>query len=219
VHGGFHGAWCWERLLPHLTGPAVAVDLPGRGARPADILGVTLDDFVAAVVEDASDAGFERFVLVGHSMAGITLTETAYRFPARVAALVYVAGVVPVPGSSAADLFGTPWTGSFPVPAEPQARQWFATGMDDDAWARHRERLVDECPRPYHQPVSGHPHGVPVTFVGMELDAAVPVHLCRRMASTLPGDVRVRVISGSGHTVMHTHPEELARLINAVAAG
>ncbi|MEH6382571.1 MAG: alpha/beta fold hydrolase, partial [Dietzia cercidiphylli] len=33
VHGAGMGATSWERLIPHLNGPAVAVDLPGRGAR------------------------------------------------------------------------------------------------------------------------------------------------------------------------------------------
>ena len=36
VHGGFHAAWCWERTiaeLERLGHEAVAVDLPGHGAR------------------------------------------------------------------------------------------------------------------------------------------------------------------------------------------
>lgn len=27
VHGGYHGAWAWERLLPELELPALAVSL------------------------------------------------------------------------------------------------------------------------------------------------------------------------------------------------
>ena len=30
VHGGAHGAWCWSPRLPHLDGPALAVDLPPK---------------------------------------------------------------------------------------------------------------------------------------------------------------------------------------------
>ena len=39
VHGGFHGAWCWERLVPELEAcghKALAIDLPGHGARAAE---------------------------------------------------------------------------------------------------------------------------------------------------------------------------------------
>ena len=40
VHGGAHGAWCWERLLPLLERDprvtrAIAIDLPGHGSRLA----------------------------------------------------------------------------------------------------------------------------------------------------------------------------------------
>lgn len=31
VHGAGMGSSCWDRLVPLLDGPAVAVDLPGRG--------------------------------------------------------------------------------------------------------------------------------------------------------------------------------------------
>ena len=37
VHGGAHGAWCWEPTIPHLTGRVLALDLPPkaiRGGRP-----------------------------------------------------------------------------------------------------------------------------------------------------------------------------------------
>ena len=83
VHGGMHGSWCWDTVRPFLASPTVAVDLPGRGTRPADLASVTLDDSVAAVLDDAERAGFERFVLVGHSLGGVTITETAVRHPER----------------------------------------------------------------------------------------------------------------------------------------
>ena len=48
VHGGFHGAWCWERLIPFLVErgiDAVAMDLP------SDDPDATLSDYVIAVVD------------------------------------------------------------------------------------------------------------------------------------------------------------------------
>ena len=52
VHGGGLGKNCWEPLLPFLDGDVVAVDLPGRGDRPADLSKVGIADFVDAVVDD-----------------------------------------------------------------------------------------------------------------------------------------------------------------------
>ena len=51
VHGASHGAWCWERMTPHLAGAAIALDLPGRGSRPAPLEAIVVDDGVDAVVE------------------------------------------------------------------------------------------------------------------------------------------------------------------------
>jgi pimeloyl-ACP methyl ester carboxylesterase len=102
VHGSNLSAACWGPVVEHLSSPAVAVDLPGRGSRPADIMAVTLDDCVTAVVDAADQAGLGRFVLVGHSLGGVVITETACRYPDRVAGRVYVGALVPAPGACAA---------------------------------------------------------------------------------------------------------------------
>jgi pimeloyl-ACP methyl ester carboxylesterase len=94
----------------------VAVELPGRGSRPADLAAVALDDCVQAVIGSADKTGFERFVLVGHSLGGMTITETAWRFPDRAAVLICIAGVVPAPAESAAIAV----TGADMPPLQPQ---------------------------------------------------------------------------------------------------
>ena len=83
VHGSNLSAACWAGVIEHLAAPSVAVSLPGRGGRPADILSVTLDDCVDAVLESADRAGFARFVLIGHSLGGVVVTETARKNPVR----------------------------------------------------------------------------------------------------------------------------------------
>ena len=60
-----HTSHCWAEVTPLLDSPTVAVDLPGRGTRPADLDTVSLDDCVAAVLDAADSAGFVRFALVG----------------------------------------------------------------------------------------------------------------------------------------------------------
>jgi pimeloyl-ACP methyl ester carboxylesterase len=75
VHGAWHGAWCFDRVMPLLREanvPAVAVDLPGHGADAghftdlhgdASRVGTVLDDIVGDVV------------LLGHSYGGAVITE------------------------------------------------------------------------------------------------------------------------------------------------
>ena len=85
VHGGGHGAWCWTPTLGHMQSEVLAVDLPpkevrggpGRHDQPPELLTLTVSDFAASVLDDVDAAGYDRFVLVGHSMAGLTIPEVA----------------------------------------------------------------------------------------------------------------------------------------------
>jgi len=93
VHGSGHTARVWGDVQAALLHPSLAVDLPGRADRPADIADVSIDaaaDSVAADV-DASTAG--ALVLVGHSAGGVVLPALASRLGARVVQLVFVAGL------------------------------------------------------------------------------------------------------------------------------
>ena len=103
VHGGGFGASCWDPLLPHVDGPVLAVDMPGRGRRPADLRTVTVDDFTAAVVDEIVAADLHDVLLVGHSMAGITLPRVAEAIPERLRRLVFVSCTVPAEGESILD--------------------------------------------------------------------------------------------------------------------
>jgi pimeloyl-ACP methyl ester carboxylesterase len=85
VHGAWHGAWCWERVVPRLDAagvPWVAVDLPSVSSPDARLH----DD--AACVRDALDALTDDAVLVGHSYGGSVVTESGAH--PRVAHLVYL---------------------------------------------------------------------------------------------------------------------------------
>ena len=104
VHGGAHGSWCWERMIPHLESDAVAVDLPGRGANPAPLDSLTSEDWAQAVVETITELGAAKVILVGHSLAGITLPRVAEAIPERLARMVFVSCVVPPDGGSVIDI-------------------------------------------------------------------------------------------------------------------
>jgi pimeloyl-ACP methyl ester carboxylesterase len=216
VHGGLHTARCWERVLPLLAAPAVAIDLPGRGSRPADLRAVTLADCVAAVIDDAVTAGFERLVLVGHSLGGVTITETAYRHPDRVAHLVYVGALVPPVGSSASILMTGAPLEEMPMMPEEQAKALFGNDLTEDEWAHHYAGLVPEAVGIMNAELSGYPSTVPVTYVHMTRDVPVPPALADQMASNLGSAVQ-RCTIDAGHTVMVSRPEELASIINDVA--
>ena len=56
------------------------------------------------MLADVDAAGYDRFVLVGHSMAGLTIPEVARRAPERVAHLVFLSCSVPPEGGSIVDI-------------------------------------------------------------------------------------------------------------------
>jgi pimeloyl-ACP methyl ester carboxylesterase len=215
VHGSNLSAACWGPVAEHLSLPAVAVDLPGRGSRPADIMAVTLDDCVTAVIDAAAQAGLGRFVLVGHSLGGVVITETACRYPDRVGGRVYVGALVPAPGACAADIvFGADLPVAKPrMPKEDRAKSFFATDMTEAQWADLWNQFVPESPLLWNARLSEVPDCTPVTFVSMTDDVGVPPGLAKQMIANLGVEVDHRVLSAS-HIVMVTRARELAQVIN-----
>ena len=97
VHGGWHGAWCWELLTPLLEQrghDVVAMDLP------CDDGSASLETY-ADVVCDALEGRTDDILLVGHSLGGHTIPLVAARRPVR--HLIYLCSVVPRIGSSLMD--------------------------------------------------------------------------------------------------------------------
>src|SRR5437870_2841181 len=88
VHGAWHGAWCFDRVLPRLRDAgvdAVAIDLPGHGEDTSPLSDLHGD---AARVRSVLDGIDDPVVLVGHSYGGAVITEAGDH--ARVAHLVYL---------------------------------------------------------------------------------------------------------------------------------
>src|SRR5690242_8929821 len=92
VHGAWHGAWCWDKVVPLLEikgHSAHAIDLPGHGRDLTPTAEVTLERYVERVCQ-ALVAEPEPAVLVGHSMSGMVITQAAERCPEHIQMLVYL---------------------------------------------------------------------------------------------------------------------------------
>jgi pimeloyl-ACP methyl ester carboxylesterase len=100
VHGAWHGAWCFDRVLPLLEKagvPAVAVDLPGHGEDPGPLTDLHGDADRVREVLDGIDGDV---VLLGHSYGGAVVTEAGVH--PSVSHLVYLCALVPDAGESCA---------------------------------------------------------------------------------------------------------------------
>ena len=106
IHGAWHGAWCWQRVIPLLEAKGhtvIAPDLPGLGADATDPASVTLADNVACVGRALDQAG-EKAILLGHSLGGLTITQSGEAFAERIARLVYLTAFLPLDGETRADI-------------------------------------------------------------------------------------------------------------------
>lgn len=106
VHGAWHKGSCWDAVAGMLRAQGSIVDcpdLPGHGNSPLPLDRVSLKRYVEAVLA-LIDACNEELVLVGHSMAGMVITEVACARPQRIRALVYLCAYLPRPDESLFDL-------------------------------------------------------------------------------------------------------------------
>ena len=223
VHGGHHDSSCWRLTTPLMELPTIAVDLPGRGQRPADGTPISIERCAAAVLEDADAAGFERFVLVGHSMGGLTIPRVALQAPERVAHLVFVGALAPAVGENVNSALGVdvapdqPDETMLPPLPDELCRAMFGNDMTDEQWAIAGAGIVAEAAFLFRDRVTGYPSDVPVTYVGMTEDVPVPPELAERMMEQLGPDVEFVRVEG-GHNIMLSQPDTLAGILNEVAA-
>src|SRR6201986_2037289 len=114
IHGGQHDSRCWQPTIDAITRIApgtrvLAVNLPGRQGVPGDLDTLTIADCVEAAVGQIERAGLNDIVLVGHSMAGLTVPGVAARLgAARVRRIICVACSVPPQGKRILDTLMLP---------------------------------------------------------------------------------------------------------------
>ena len=230
VHGAMHGAWCWEKIVPLLAARGrrvVAIDLPGLGDDPADPDTVTFEDYVNRIVETV-EAEPGRVVLVGHSMGGNPITQAAEVFGDRVARLVYLAAILPIPGDEpdavSARIFASDESliaraarasrpGYLDVDPDMAASVFYNTSPPEDA-----QKAVARL-RPQSQAVAnsptGHSHAVwgaiPKSYILCLQDRGVPPSIQRWMCERVPG-ITIHELD-QDHSPFYSAPEALADIL------
>jgi pimeloyl-ACP methyl ester carboxylesterase len=232
VHGGGHGAWCWEPTVAELTSAALAVDLPpvsirggpGRLVQVPECDTLTLADWADAVLDAATAAGWDRFVLAGHSLGGATIAGVARHAPDRVARLVYVSAVVPEEGGTVLDMLPAELLERMADGLTEEAvREMFCTGMDEKQTRFVLDHVGTEVVGTLTETVSrvGTPRTMPVTFVRLARDNALPPATQEACIARLRNELDVVdvVDLDAGHDVMIGAPAALAAVLDRVAAG
>ncbi|WP_293752989.1 alpha/beta fold hydrolase [Limnohabitans sp. Rim8] len=232
VHGAWHGAWCWQRVLPGLVRAghrAHAVTLTGVGERahllhPSIDLETHITDVMAAM--DAEE--MDPVVLVVHSYAGMLGTAVADRRPERLRHLVYLDAVLPKPGESWSSTHASGTRNAriaaaqahplhaFPAP-DPAV---FGLGDADHAWVQRRQ--TPHPGGPYTQVLDFDPQrvaSVPRTFISCTSPPLGTIDVSRlRMVDPkfwngawLPGSQVLEM--HTGHDPMVNDPQGLLALL------
>ena len=105
VHGAWSGQYAWAEVQPLLEQAGhrvVTFDLPGHADDHTPLEQLTLASYVAATIQHI-EAEPDKVVLVGHSMAGMIVSQVAENIPARIEQLVYLCAYLPRDGQSAFD--------------------------------------------------------------------------------------------------------------------
>ncbi len=240
VHGAWHGAWCWSRVLPLLVAGghgAQAVTLTGVGER-AHLLSreITLETHIADVMNFIAAQELHDVVLVVHSYAGMIGTAVADRLqatqPGLLRHLVYLDAAIPNPGES--------WSSRHPDEvrlARTQAAQGhplnalpppdpavFGLSGEDRAWVARRQ-----TPHPF-EPYThaldfdmARVASVPHTFIDCDTPALKTIDSIRERVrdpqfwNGLWAHKGRLVVLHTGHDPMVSAPAELANELLACA--
>lgn len=238
IHGGGSTARFWDRLLPYLDRPALAVDLPGRNGKPADFATLSIDDEVASVLADVDVAApTTPIIVVAHSSGGLVVPGVVAGLGDRVAHVVLSAALVPVEGGLGIDCMkprhreglvasveqarrdGTVIVlPGAPADPEPFRHAYGGDPLDDDtlAYVVDPVRCVADTVHHYFQPVrwsiAAH---VPVTYLLNTRDRPIPSPTQEQMVTHLPQQPDVIRLDG-GHVPAVTEPQHFAALLASV---
>jgi pimeloyl-ACP methyl ester carboxylesterase len=222
VHGWTCDESSWQGQVPAFSQRyrVITLDLPGHGKSDLPKGGkFSMELFARAVEAVRSEAKVERAVFVGHSMGTPVIRTYALMYPARVAGLVLVDGLVQVAGAP---------TGFTPPPMVGkegmQARDKMVRGMFGPATTPQlQEHILKMMLGTKEATAAGAMAATwdqswvkndPITVPVLGVYAARPLASRETIARIFP-KVEYHEIPGSAHFLMMEKPDEFNQLLGA----
>ncbi len=238
VHGGWHGGWCWQKVIPFLEAAGHEVCAPtltGMAERVAELSpDIGLDTHIQDVLGLLEEKNLHGVILAGHSYGGMVITGVVDAVPERIAHLVYLDTFVPRDGESLAGIVpllgyllhrqakahGDGWRvdpqGDYGVTTEPD-RTWLHSKLTPQPLKTLEQPLHLRNPaivstKPLTH-ISSNRAGVFSSFVQhLQVFRAIPYPGWRRTLGPTEAGWRLRHLP-TGHDMMITMPRELADLL------
>lgn len=233
LHGSWHGAWCWYKVIPRLrsVGHHVhAPDLPAHGREWRMARGRITLAAMAGTVCDLLDSLDGPALLVAHSRGGLVASAVAERRPRKLVANVYLAAYLLRHGERVVDLFKADKE-SLVLPNIRISRSTLTDSLAEEAY---RPALYADCddadvelaralltPEPSlpaltRLRLSDANYGsVTRHYIELTQDRAVTLSLQRRMFEASPCATIASI--DASHSAYFSRPDELARTIDAVS--
>jgi pimeloyl-ACP methyl ester carboxylesterase len=226
VHGGWSGGWYWTDVARHLETlghrTLVIDQLPSAGRDPSQLGGLHAD---AEAVRRALDDAGEPVVLVGHSSAGIVISEVVISEVAdhpSIAHTVYLAAFWLPRGKSLIDMLGAGpppdwWSvrddGAAQVSDDIEVvREALCADADPQLAEAGIRRLVLQAVASFTTPSAAPDRTHPTTYIILENDGAVPPAAQEQMAAAADHIERLP----SSHQPMISMPDRLAQVLAQV---
>lgn len=232
IHGAWHSAACWQGLIPLLDSEGLeflAPDLPGHGQNSQYSGRISLkvySRYISHIIDNYNN----KLIIVGHSMAGMLISQVAAERPEPISRLVYLSAYLPQSGQSLFDLMQTYRQNYGPAPIE-DALQYSEDKMHCSL------RAEDLCPLFYNTctpsqqqaartliqtqaslPLAGkvsfdqkYLKEIPKTYIRCLQDKVIPEQQYQDMLLPYP-DVHRQTLD-SDHSPFYSHPEKLARIL------
>lgn len=231
VHGAWHDASCWNPLVPYLEASQLEVftpDLPSHGKNPADPARTNLkaySTYISQYIENID----KKVILVGHSMAGMVISQVAEEIPDKLARLLYLSAYLPENGQSLFSLIAANAAGVGKSPIEEVMqisadKRYFTINPQAIQGLFYNCSPTDQSPKAFPSqpalPFSGKVRlseanygRVPKTYICCLNDHVIPISHQRHMLKNQACGEMVQL--DSDHSPFLSCPELLAKVLNS----
>lgn len=230
VHGAWadESAWGFVRNQLAVHANVEVVNLPAHGADNTYGVGIGLNNYVKAVT-DVINKQPGKVILVGHSMAGMIISQVAENLPNKIEKLIYVSAYLPRNGESASGITNA-FLNNKPIEAFEFNNDYSLVSLKKEAIATV---VCDDCPPymketlvKYHraEPVKGLNDkvnltskfaSVPKYYISTKNDMAVPYALQQQMIKA-NGTVKKVYEMNTSHLPFVVQPEAFLKILEGI---
>ncbi len=230
VHGAWadESAWGFVRTELAKNANVVTVNLPAHGSDPRDGKNIGLNDYVKTV-SSAIEKVQGKVILVGHSMAGVVISQVAENMPKKIDKLIYVSAYLPKNGEDVSSITNT-FLNHKPIEAFEFNPDYSLVSIKKEALAR---MVCADCPEymkdvlvKYHraEPVKGlndkvkltaRFNTVPKYYIATKNDYAVPYALQSQMIKS-NGKVKKVYELDTSHLPFVVKPTEFINILHQI---